>query len=113
MSSVLLSKRSYGELGKSASNIAKSYEPLEFYMTLLVGWGYGVHPGLAWCSKINVFWFLSLLFSPWAMVFYLDTIHAILYTNDAIFNVAIWTVTNSKLKGIIHLNSLICLISRC
>lgn len=24
-------------------------------------------------SKINVFWFLALLFSPWAMVFYLDT----------------------------------------
>ena len=48
MSSVLLSKRSYGELGKSAFNIAKSYEPLEFYMTLLMGWGYGVHPGLAW-----------------------------------------------------------------
>lgn len=63
-------------------------------------------------SKINVFWFLSFLFSSWTMVFYLDTIHVILYTNDAIFNVATRTVMNSGLKGIIHSNSLICLISR-
>ena len=39
MSSVLLSKKSYGELGKSAFSIARSYEPLEFYMTFIGGLG--------------------------------------------------------------------------
>lgn len=48
MSSVLLSKRSYGELGKSIFSVAKPYEPLEFYVTFIGGLG-------LWCvSEIGL-----------------------------------------------------------
>ena len=112
MSSVLLSKRSYDGLGKSGLSIAKSYEPLEFYMTFIGGLGLWGASGTGLVAlKLTYFGFylFSFLLGQW---FSIDTIHVILYTNDAIFNVAVWTVMNSKLKVIIHSNSLICLISR-